>query len=134
MDYDANINRIVAGQPDRRRLNVIKPFYVKLERKILEEVADFCSYYASHRNKVVDYYYGATALGSNYAVNEQDFRWVVVHEFERHGWTVEAVYLGNPMRYDEKYPLINQGFAGKQRLMPFLNPTMTLSSQFKQPA
>ena len=63
----------------------------------------------------------ATALGSNYAVNEQDFRWVVVHEFERQGWRVEAVYLGNPMRHDEKYLLINQGFAGKQRLVPFFN-------------
>lgn len=67
------------------------------------------------------FYYDATALGSNCAVNEQDFRWVVVHEFERHGWTVEAVYIGNPMRHDEKYLLINQGFAGKQRLMPFFN-------------
>lgn len=121
MDYNANINWIVAGQPDGRRLNVIKSFYVKFERKIPEVVADFCTYYASHRNKTVVYYYDATALGSNYAVNEQDFRWVVVHEFERHGWTVEAVYLGNPMRHDEKYLLINQGFAGKQRLMPFFN-------------
>ena len=43
------------------------------------------------------------------------------HEFERHGWQVEDVYLGNPMRHDEKYLLINQGFAGKQRLMPFFN-------------
>ena len=34
---------------------------------------------------------------------------------------MEAVYLGNPMRHDEKYLLINQGFAGKQRLMPFFN-------------
>ena len=65
----------------------------EFERKIPEVVADFCTYYASHRNKTVVYYYDATALGSNYAVNEQDFRWVVVHEFERHGWTVEAVYL-----------------------------------------
>lgn len=45
----------------------------------------------------------------------------MVHEFERHGWTVEAVYLGNPMRKEEKYLLINQAFAGKQRLMPFFN-------------
>lgn len=121
MDYNANINWIVAGQPDGRRLNVIKSFYVKFERKIPALVDDFCRYYASHRNKTVVFYYDATALGSNYAVNEQDFRWVVVHEFERHGWTVEAVYLGNPMRHDEKYLLINQGFAGKQRLMPFFN-------------
>ena len=84
-------------------------------------VADFCTYYAPHPNKTVIYYYDATALGSNYAVNDQDFHWVVVHEFERHGWQVIDVYLGNPMRHDEKYLLINQGFAGKQRLMPYFN-------------
>lgn len=121
MDYNANINWIVAGQPRERRLNVIKSFYVKFERKIPALVEDFCRYYASHRNKTVVFYYDATALGSNYAVNEQDFRWVVVHEFERQGWRCEAVYLGNPMRHDEKYLLINQGFAGKQRLIPFFN-------------
>ena len=70
MDYNANINWIVAGLSDGRKLNVINSFYVK---------------------------------------------------FERHGWTVEAVYIGNPMRHDEKYLLINQAFAGKQRLMPFIN-------------
>ena len=111
----------MAGQPKQRRLNVIKSFYVKFERKIPALVEDFCAYYAKHRNKTVIFYYDATALGSNYAVNEQDFRWVVVHEFERRGWQVEAVYIGNPMRHDEKYLLINQGFAGKQRLMPFFN-------------
>ena len=121
MDYNANINWIVAGQPRDRRLNVIKSFYVKFERKIPALVDDFCRYYAEHRNKTVVFYFDATALGSNYAVNEQDFRWWVVHEFERHGWQCEAVYLGNPMRQDEKYLLINQGFAGKQRLVPFFN-------------
>ena len=74
-----------------------------------------------HQNKTVVYYYDTTALGANYAVNEQDFHWVVCHEFEKRGWQVEDVYLGNPMRHDEKYLLINQGFAGKQRLMPFFN-------------
>lgn len=121
MDYNANINWIVAGQPRDRRLNIIKSFYVKFERKIPALVEDFCRYYAEHRNKTVVYYYDATALGSNYAVNDQDFRWVVVHEFERQGWRCEAVYLGNPMRHDEKYLLINQAFAGKQRLVPFFN-------------
>lgn len=121
MDYKANINWIVAGQPSDCCLNIVKSFYVKFERKIPALIDDFCRYYAAHRNKSVIYYYDATAFGSNYAVNEQDFRWVVVHEFDRHGWTVEAVYIGNPMRHDEKYLLFNQGFAGKQRLMPFFN-------------
>lgn len=121
MDYNANINWIVAGQPNGRRLNIIKSFYVKFERKIPALIEEFCRYYANHQNKTVVYYYDTTALGANYAVNEQDFHWVVCHEFEHHGWQVEDVYLGNPMRHDEKYLLINQGFAGKQRLMPFFN-------------
>ena len=121
MDYNANINWIVVGQPRGDRLLVLKSFYVKYERKLPELVDDFCTYYHHHRNKTVVYYYDATALGSNYAVNEQDFRWVVVHELESRGWTVDDVYLGNPMKHSEKYLLINQGFAGKQRLMPLFN-------------
>ena len=121
MDYNANINWIVAGQPRDRRLNVIKSFYVKFERKIPALVDDFCRYYVTHRNMTVVYYYDATALGSNYAVNDQDFHYNVVKEFERHGWRIESVYLGNPMHHDEKYLLINNAFAGKQRLMPFIN-------------
>ncbi len=63
------------------RLNVIKSFYVKFERKIPALVEDFCRYYAGLRNKTatVVYYYDATALGSNYAVNEQYFLFVVGH-------------------------------------------------------
>ena len=34
---------------------------------------------------------------------------------------MEAAYLDNPMRHDEMYLLINQGFAGKQRLKAFFN-------------
>ena len=121
MDYNANINWIVAGQADGRRLNVIKSFFVKFERKIPALIEDFCNYYSSHECKTVIYYYDATALGSNYAVNNQDYHWVVCHEFQRHGWDVIDIYLGNPMKHDEKYLLINQAFAGKQRLMPFFN-------------
>ena len=121
MDYNANINWIVAGQPSGRRLNVIKSFYVKFERKLPALIDDFCSYYQFHQNKTVVFYYDTTALGSNYAVNDQDFRWVIIHEFERHGWQVIDVYLGNPMRHDDKYLLINQACQGKQRLMPFFN-------------
>ncbi len=109
------------GQPRYRRLNIIKSFYVKFERKIPALINDFCCYYSWHRNKTVVFYFDATALSSNYAVNDQDFRWWVIHEFERHGWRVESVYLSNPMPHDEKYLHINQAFAGKHRLVPFFN-------------
>lgn len=121
MDYNANINWIVAGQPSGERLNVIKSFFSKYERKIPALIEDFCTYYSFHKEKKIIYYYDSTALGANYAVNEQDFHWVVRHEFARHGWIVEDVYLGPPMKHAEKYLLINQAFAGKQRLMPFFN-------------
>lgn len=121
MDYNANINWIVCGQPSGRRLNVLKSFYVKFERKIPALIDDFCNYYQFHNRKKVIFYYDTTALGANYAVNDQDFHWVICHEFEAHGWEVQDVYIGNPMRHDEKYLLINQAFSGKQRLMPFFN-------------
>lgn len=121
MDYNANINWIVAGQPSGKKLLVLKSFYVKYERKIPALIDDFCSYYIRHANKTVIFYYDSTALGNNFAVNEQDFHWVVKTEFEAHGWEVIDVYLGPPMRHDEKHLLINQGFSGKQRLMPFFN-------------
>lgn len=123
MDYNANINWIVAGQPDEHagRLNVLKSFFVKFERKIPALVADFCQYYSHHPTKVVVFYFDATALGSNYAVNDIDFRRTIMREFEMHGWMVVPVYLGNPMRHDEKYNLINLGFKGRNRLTPYFN-------------
>lgn len=123
MDYNANINWIVAGQPDEHggRLNVLKSFFVKFERKIPALVADFCKYYAHHRHKCVVFYHDSTALGSNYAVNKMDFKNTIIREFKMHGWRVVPVYLGNPMHHDEKYNLINLGFKGRNRLMPYFN-------------
>ena len=123
MDYNANINWIVAGQPDweNRRLNVLKSFYVKFNRKLPELVADFCEYYKQHPNKTVIFYHDATAIGNNYAVNNKDFRYVITQAFVRHNWRVIPVYLGSPMAHPEKYTLINEGFAGRGVLEPFFN-------------
>lgn len=123
MDYNANINWIVAGQPDEHtgRLNVLKSFYVKYERKIPALVADFCQYYSAHQNKTVVFYYDSTALGSNYAVNAIDFRYTIIEAFRSHGWDVAPIPLGSPMKHDEKYNLINRGFAGLNRLTPYFN-------------
>ena len=121
MDYNANINWIVAGQPRGSRLNVIHSFYVKYERKLIELVDDFCDYYASHRRKQVVFYYDSTAIGQNYFVNDRDIHAIVVSQFEARGWEVVDVYIGAPMRHDEKYRLINLGFASRNNLTPFFN-------------
>lgn len=121
MDYNANINWMVCGQPVGNRLNVIKSFYVKFQFKLPKLIENFCEYYKHHRRKKVNVYYDSTALGSNYAVNDQDFAWVIENEFTKRDWEVEMKYLGNPMKHSEKYLLINRAFEGRQRLQPHFN-------------
>lgn len=123
MDYNANINWIVAGQPDwdNRRLNVLKSFFVKYDRKLPELVNDFCDYYERHANKTVIFYYDSTAVGNNYAVSRKDFRYTIQETFRRRRWRVVPVYLGSPMAHPEKYHLINEGFAARGALEPFFN-------------
>ena len=72
-------------------------------------------------NSTNELYYDSTALGSNYAVNDQDFLWVICRELERHGWSVRPVLIGKPMAHSEKHLLINRGFAGQARLVPYFN-------------
>lgn len=120
MDYNANINWIVAGQPRGSRLYVLRSFYTKYERKIPELVADFCRYYAHHRRKQVIFYYDATAIGRN-AVNQTTYHSAVCDAFTACGWDIRPVYIGQPMRHDLKYLLINQALKGRQNLTPFIN-------------
>ena len=120
-DFNANINWLVVGQPQGRELKVVKSFFVKYERKLNEIVDDFCKYYRHHRCKRVVFYYDSTALGSNYAVNDEDFHFVVSRAFRRRGWQVVDKYIGRPMRHIEKQLLINRMFAGKAKLKIRIN-------------
>jgi len=120
-DYNANINWLVAGQRSGSTLKVLKSFYVKYQRKLRELVDDFCNYYRAHLTKEVVFYYDATALGSNYAVSDDDFKSVIIEQFNLHGWTVESVFIGKPLRHDQKYNIINDGFRGAKHLLPMFN-------------
>lgn len=120
-DFNANINWLVAGQRSGLKLKVIKSFFVKYERKLRELVDDFCHYYRAHHTKEVVFYYDSTALGSNYAVSDDDFRSVIIEQFGKHGWNVEDKYIGKPLLHTEKYTMIDQGFSGQKGLMPVFN-------------
>lgn len=120
-DYNANINWLVSGQRNGIKMNTLKSFYVKYERKIRELVQDFCNYYRQHNNKTVVYYYDNTALGTNYAVGEDDFAAVICTEFERLGWSVERVHIGNPVPHRDKHRMIHQALKGQKYLFPMFN-------------
>jgi len=121
MDYNANINWIVTAQRTGGAMKVLKSFYVKYDRKLVELVEDFCNYYRHHKCKEVIYYYDTTALGSNYAVNSDDFASVVIKTFKNNKWTVKPMMIGNPIKHFEKHNLINMALKGQQGLLPMIN-------------
>jgi len=88
---------------------------------LVELVTDFCNYYRYHNRKEVIYYVDSTALGSNYAVNDDDFASVVENTFNKNGWHVQRVFIGNPMKHNEKHALINMGLKGQKGLIPMFN-------------
>lgn len=120
-DYNANINWLVAGQPQGRKLLVLKSFYVKYERKLNELIDDFCKYYRYHRNRTVVFYYDSTAKQGSYAVDDVTFVTVIVNAFRSRGWFVIQVDIGNPMNQISKHLLINRMFAGRGKLIPMFN-------------
>ena len=120
-DYNANINWLVCGQRNGVKMQTLKSFYVKYERKIREVVQDFCKYYRYQNNKTVVYYYDNTALGTNYAVGDDDFASVICSEFERLGWSVEKVHLGNPVPHRDKHRMIHLALKGQKYLFPMFN-------------
>lgn len=120
-DYNSNINWLVVGQRDGTKIRILKSFYVKYTRKLRELVDDFCHYYRHHRTREFVYYYDNTALGSNYAVNNDDFASVICDQLYKNGWKVTKKHIGNPMKHHEKYNILNECFTGAKHLMPFLN-------------
>lgn len=121
-DYNANINWLVVGQRDGAKIRVLKSFYVKYTRKLRELVDDFCHYYRHHQTKEFIYYYDNTALGSNYAVsNNDDFAAVICDQLFKNGWRVTRIHIGNPMKHHEKYNILNDCFTGAKHLLPVLN-------------
>jgi hypothetical protein len=120
-DYNANINWLVAGQQQGTKMRVLKSFYVKYERKLRELVDDFCEYYRYHTTRDVIYYYDNTALGSNYAVSDEDFASVICDQFIKNGWGVQRCHIGNPLKHREKYIMIDQALKGQKYLFPMLN-------------
>jgi hypothetical protein len=121
-DYNANINWLVAGQREGVKMKVLKSFYVKYERKLGDLVKDFCNYYRHQINKEVVYYFDNTAIGTNYAIGDDDFASAICDEFARNNWKVIRVHIGNPVKHIEKHRMIHQSLVGSgDYLFPQIN-------------
>jgi hypothetical protein len=121
-DYNANINWCVVGQHDERTLKVMKSFYVKNNRKLRELCKDFDNYYNYRSNKDLIYYYDSTAIKSGYAdEHAESFAEVIMNTLTKLGWNVKGVYMGNPIRHDNKHQYLDDAFKGIKYLFPMFN-------------
>jgi len=133
LDYNANINWVVTGQPnpDRNELRTLKSMFVKNDRKLRELISDWCDYYAMHNRKQVVYYYDETALQGAYASDNETFADIVIEELRKRKWVVEAKFIGKPLRHALKHQYINDGLTGIKYLFPTFNRS---NNEFLMPA
>ena len=125
IDYNANINCLAVGQTPSRRNNnmvrVLKSFAWTKKSRIEGLMEEFCKYYAPHKAycKDVIFYIDATAKqGGSYASEKSDetkFFNVAMSVMKNHGWHVDLVDMGTPMRHNTKYEYLNNCLAGKAK-------------------
>lgn len=120
-DYGALINWLVAAQVQGNTHKTLKSFFTKNKQRLREVIQDFCEYYEPHPCKTVFYYYDSTALATGYVEVGHSAYDIVHDEFRKHGWFVKDKYLGNPMAHNKKHKIINEGFEGREKLMPMFN-------------
>jgi hypothetical protein len=121
-DANANINWLVVGQVGGDNvLRVVKSFFVKFERKLPELIDDFCKYYEFFPRKEVVFYYDATFVGNNYALQNDDFSTFIMRTLKQNGWTVRDKYIGPPWPHINKMLLINRMLKGKANHLVLIN-------------
>lgn len=120
-DYGKLINWVVVAQVDGNVHRTLKSIFTKDQRRLRDLIGLFCDYYAPHANKTVMYYYDATALPQGYVEYGHSAYDIVHEEMRKRGWTVVDMYLSTPMRHERKFGHVNEGFKGKEALLPMLN-------------
>lgn len=120
-DYGALINWLVVSQVQEKTHKTLKSFFTKNKQRLREVIQLFCEYYEPHPNKLVFYYYDATALATGYVEIGHSAYDIVHEEFRKHGWVVKDKYLGTPMGHDRKHRIINEAFEGREHLLPVMN-------------
>lgn len=120
-DYNANINWMAVAQADEIKMQTVNSLYVKTPRRLRELCQDFSEYYKHHPNKDVNFYYDSTAIKSNYATGESDFKDIVIEELSNAGWNVNPVYIGKPMKHNLKHLYIDRALKGEEYKFPLFN-------------
>ncbi len=132
LDYNANINWIVTGQPVGNELRTIKSMYTKNQEKLRKLLENWADYYSPNSNKDVVYYYDSTAMDRAYAdESSESFRDIVVNTLRAKGFDVIEKYIGKPIKHHIKHQYIDDALTGKKYLLPKFN---RFNNEFLLPA
>lgn len=113
-DYNAAISSMCVGQSKNGVLRTNKSLFVKTPSKLQELVKMFGGYYRPRVNRDIIYYYDSTAI-HYYASTSESFKDIVVRILIENGWNVREVYVGKPMKHDEKHTVIDLALKGDTR-------------------
>lgn len=102
MDAGATINCLVVGQEKDTHYRYLNSLYVK-KPKLIQDVAEaFCTYYAQHRRKEVNFYYDHTFVGTD-ATRLYHYADAVTKVLTDHGWTVNQCFIGQQPKQATRY-------------------------------
>lgn len=109
-DYGSHINCLVVAQDQRNFYRILNGLYVKGDKRLNDLIDNFISYYTNHQNKTVNYYYDHTAQVTDTTrvsrVSDE-----VIKAFNKAGWKVNGINIGQQPRHETRYRLFQNVFA-----------------------
>lgn len=102
LDAGGRINCLVVGQEHPHLYRYLNGLYVKKPQLLHDVVEKFCTYYAHHRCKEVNFYYDHTFKATD-ATRIHNYADVVVKVLTDHKWSVKPIDIGQQPKHDTRY-------------------------------
>jgi hypothetical protein len=106
-DANASINTLVVGQHLQDEYRVLNGLFVKKPKWISHNAQLFCDYYANHPKKEVNFFYDHTFVGVD-AGRPVSFADQYIEVFQKNGWNVNAIYIGQAAGHLTRYEVVNK--------------------------
>lgn len=137
IDYGASINvAVIAQEGADNTYRFINCMYVKHPLRLEDLLNDFCNYYAYHKNRLINYYYDHTAVGTD-ATRTTTYADEVIRLLTLKGWNVVKKYIGQAPSHHSKYLLWGAALSGDPRIPRILlnrsNASTLLISMLQAP-
>lgn len=116
-DFGANINLVIVGQREHKKIKILKYIYVLHPGLIKDAIEQLCQYYSPSRNRSIVFHYDHTAVGRTGLISNT-YADEVRATLSKHKWKVLDNYIGQTPSHDFRYRLMNKIFTGGDDRLP----------------